>query len=361
MNTLKGALIIFFSLLLVACEETSDGLDYEMFRSNIYTSYDEVENITPNRYIVYYYSETCSHCNDVKQEILSFFKTYEGLDFYLMNVASKDVNDSSQFSEFRGTPSLFIIAQGAVVETYVGTTQVRAFIDEYSNKTLTYDSFVSQHVQSFDFLATKEDKDYLIYYYQDDCENCESIQEDILNFAFNRAPDEIIFINKSSLDPEISIPEPFNTMDTLPVLLEVSYDTVMNTYTGAVDVKNYIITHQGSALDFESSRLEYDDFSNHYLTDYSETLVVDDQTHIEYFYSPYCSHCESLKQEILTFFTNLEDYPFYLVDISQTTGENTIEELTGVPTLIVVTNHQIEEIFSGTEAIRNFINSVTSE
>ena len=341
MKKLIVILILTLSIVLTSCEEQSTGLDYDMFESLIHKSYQEAENKIPNRYILYYYSESCSHCNDVKQEILTFIQNYDGLDVYLMNVGSQEVNDSSQFSEFRGTPSLFIIAQGEIVETYVGTTQVRSFIEHYRSLDLSYDTFSSQYEDNFDFINTKDDSDYLIYYYNGTCDGCELIKQDVLEFAFSRSPKEVIFVDKSLIDDSVAVPYEIDDLTESPALIEMSYDMVMATHEGPIAVRNFIESYTDEPLDIESSRLEYSDFAEEHLNDYSDTLVIDDNTHLEYFYSPYCSACKSIKNNVLTFFDSLETLPFYLIDISTVSGELTISELSGIPTLLVVVDNEI--------------------
>ncbi|MCF7925829.1 MAG: thioredoxin family protein [Candidatus Izimaplasma sp.] len=346
--------VVIFGLILVGCEEP-ETIDYDDFEHLKQSSYTSAENKTPNRYMLYYYSESCSHCNDVKADLLNFVETFELLDLYLIDVGSETIKDVSQFSEFIGTPSLFIIADGKVVETYIGSKDILEFIEKYEDITLDYTYFNNQYVNTFDAITSVEKEDYIVYYYNDDCASCEAVKDIFLQFAVKRPPEEIIFLDKSRMAHLDNMPDALHNIEDGPAIIEMSLGYVINVYEGETAVRSYISSHQDEALDIDEPSLDYDDFSELHLSNYNETLVVDNTVHFEYFYSPYCTYCNNIKPDVLSFFDTLEDVPFYLININTVEGDNTIDNLSGVPALLIVANNEVVEMYTGNTDIPTFI------
>ncbi len=126
-------LAIFITILLVlalsACSKEK-ALDYTSFEDHLIFSYEAAVS-HEDKYIVYYYSANCSHCSEVKDDILTFFNTYDGLPFYILEVSQ--ANDSSFLDEFVGTPTIFIMIDDQVDDAYIGSTGILDFIADYSD------------------------------------------------------------------------------------------------------------------------------------------------------------------------------------------------------------------------------------
>jgi thioredoxin-related protein len=352
-------LILVFTVTLTSCEETDTGLDYSAFSDKILTSYSDAEDKSHNKYILYYYSETCSYCNDIKQEILTFFQDFELLDYYLLDVGSDSVTDTSQFTEFTGTPSLFFIADGELYDKYVGTSAIRDFIAEFSDKELDYIDLAPQYITNFNQILINDDDAYLVYYYNDECEVCELVKSDFLNWAYKRNPMDVYFVNKSAITDQSLIPEELLSFsDDQPVLAVMSNGDFTDVYyQGQAEIITYINTVDMETLTSVDNTLDYSDFETNHLDNYNQTLVVSNDVHFEYFYSKYCSHCASIKTDVLSFFDGLEDVPFYMIDVNEIEGTNTIDELEGVPFLAIVANNMIVETYAGSLSIPAFIES----
>jgi hypothetical protein len=132
---------------LSGCVEEEVIYDYSDFSEHAAQSYEELENSTENRYVAYYYSETCGHCADVKQEILTFFSDFDDMPFYILDVAR--ATDTSGLDEFYGTPTVFIISNNEVISSFIGSVGVRDFIEmfsDYENLDLDYVDFQNQHL-----------------------------------------------------------------------------------------------------------------------------------------------------------------------------------------------------------------------
>lgn len=92
-----------------------------------------------NDYLVYFYSERCGHCNEIKQDVISFYlKDLINMYFVCTDIEavfgqSKDligVNNINDFYIF-GTPFLSRISSYCVSEYYVGSTQIRNYINQF--------------------------------------------------------------------------------------------------------------------------------------------------------------------------------------------------------------------------------------
>ncbi len=129
MKKLLILLITVFVLSLSACSEEK-ALDYSSFEDNLIYSYEAAASYD-DKYIVYYYSENCHHCSEVKDDILTFFTTYDKLPFYILEVSQ--ATDSSFLDEFVGTPTIFIMIDDQVDEAYIGSYGILDFIDDYSD------------------------------------------------------------------------------------------------------------------------------------------------------------------------------------------------------------------------------------
>ena len=129
---MKKLLILCMVLILSACDnEEVETYDYDDLGAVQVSSYMEGET-KDEKYILYYYSETCPGCNSVKQEVIPFFMDFDLLNVYLLNTG--EMFDVSLFTEFIGTPSLFIIdGSKTLYETYIGVDRVREFLERYDD------------------------------------------------------------------------------------------------------------------------------------------------------------------------------------------------------------------------------------
>lgn len=104
-------------------------LDYDDFSSHFATSFNGSLNQTNERYIEYYFSETCSHCRRVKPDVLEMFYNDPGMDFYLYNLSN--LSGTVPIGSFVGTPTLYVIENGEIVEQYIGSIEIREYAQSY--------------------------------------------------------------------------------------------------------------------------------------------------------------------------------------------------------------------------------------
>lgn len=187
-------LVVFMLLVLTACQsEEAEEYQYSDLDVPQVSSYLEGETMD-GKYILYYYSETCPGCNAVKEEIIPFFMEFSLLDVYLLNTA--DMHDISVFTEFVGTPSLFIIdGSKTLYETYIGVDKVREFMDTYGEMDINLDMFAGTMIGTLEEFENKETTVYTILY--DD----ETVfDERLLEMLFTYTTAEITLINVSTAE-----------------------------------------------------------------------------------------------------------------------------------------------------------------
>lgn len=243
-------IIVFLSLItlvisLAACEDPIPEveLDYTDFEEHLVTSYEEVETIEDERYVVYYYGKSCSICTMVKQDVLEFFSTFTLLPFYILEVY--DAPDSTSFEDNKYVPAIYVIANGEVLDEYVGKTEIFDFIRNYQSIDsipLDYSHFSSQHLLDYQSALEIESDAYLIYYYLEDCPHCIAAKDDFLKWAFQRDIDEIYFMNGAIVSGSGTLPtELFILNSGTPILAVMTNGEFADEYYSGTDpVLNYI-------------------------------------------------------------------------------------------------------------------------
>lgn len=237
-------IVLLISFTMVGCKQNVEQLDYIDFREHLVSSYDEIEGITDTRYIAYYYGSSCGHCQDIKQDILSFFKDFTELPFYMIDTDT--ATGMSSLEEYQAKPSVFLISNGVVVDYYLGTFQIEDFIENYSNfdeYELEYTHFRNQHLYTYDDILSIEQDVYLVYYYFESCPHCMRAKPDFLKWAFTRGIDEIYFVNGASVSDPDNIPTELLILNSgTPILFVMSNGKFANEYySGTEAVLNYIL------------------------------------------------------------------------------------------------------------------------
>lgn len=238
-------LALFFVITLSACVEEPEPseLDYSDFPEHLLTSYSAAETIEDERYVVYYYGKVCGHCTNIKQDVLHFFDTFDLLPFYILEI--QDTPDSSSLEEFRGTPTIFVIADGEVIDYYVGSVDVYDFFDNYQDLEsvpLDYDHFKTQELTTYNQALEIESDAYLIYYYLDDCPHCIATKDDLLEWAFKRDLRDIYFMNGATVSGSGTLPTELIILNSgTPILVVMTNGEFADEYySGTDEVLEYI-------------------------------------------------------------------------------------------------------------------------
>lgn len=235
-------LITTLVLTLAACApEVPVILDYSSFEEQLISSYNEATYEFENKYIVYYYSQNCGHCANVKDDILHFFDSFNTLPFYIFNIS--DANDVSDLEEFYGTPTVFVMSDGVVSESYIGSDKIYNFIAKYSNLELDYSSFSDVSITTYQEVLDIEKDLYILYYYLDNCPHCQLVKDDFLTWAYTKSVGNIYFMNGANvIDPD-NIPTELIILNSgTPILVIMSNGEFTDEYySGSEEILEYIL------------------------------------------------------------------------------------------------------------------------
>jgi len=245
MKKILTILLLSLVMMLTGCDFGSKTLDYSDFKDHAVNTYGELEAKKDARYIAYYYSETCTHCAEIKEDVLSFFSGLEGFDFYLLDIANAP--DSSGYEEFLGTPTLFVIQDGVILERYIGSDFVEQFLVKYADfdiNNLEYSYFNEQHLYTYGEALNIESEAYILYYYLEDCPHCINTKPDFLKWAWERGFDEIYFMNGAYVTDPDNIPTELIVLNSgTPILVIMTNGEFANEYySGTEEVLEYIET-----------------------------------------------------------------------------------------------------------------------
>lgn len=237
MKKIFSLLFVLIVFPLSACEnaeETGVVYEYSDLETISLLSHEEAENMSNEKYAVYYFAESCSHCQNIKQDILSFAIDFNYLDFYIIDISK--ASDSSSYEEFRGTPTVFVLSGGEIIESYVGSIEVLEFIDDYKEIQFDYDLFNLQHLTTYSEVLDIAEEKYLVYMYLESCPNCITIKEDFLSWAFTKNINEMYFINAAEVTNPDDLPTELQILGSgTPILIVMSNGVFTDEYYLGVD------------------------------------------------------------------------------------------------------------------------------
>jgi thioredoxin-related protein len=244
-----------FSLTACTEEETPDQtIDYNDFEE--VGSFETALSKEEESYLLYFYSETCSICVNVKSDVLSFFDTNQELmKVYMMDVYNTEGNyrsiDLGEGAELVGTPTLILVENGAVRSFFQGSVEIEQYM-ECGVETDIADCGLELEYNDFEFLShfdnalLKEEATYLLYFYSETCGHCQNIKVDVLQFI-NEHQDTIKVylvdartVEGSHLSLDLGDGE---TLSGTPTLVVVEGGTVTEYFVGTPDILGYIETY----------------------------------------------------------------------------------------------------------------------
>lgn len=132
----KLLILPLMTLLLIGCKNAKETkakeYDYEDV-SELTICWKDIFSIDSKEYYAYIYSETCGHCNEIKQTVISYALANYG-NLYFVSF-SKDIpitsdrtsvleKDKVEDLAIIGTPSMFLIINHVVKENYVGKKEI---------------------------------------------------------------------------------------------------------------------------------------------------------------------------------------------------------------------------------------------
>ena len=135
-----SSLIIPF-IILTSCNDennSDDSHNYHETKESLIV-WNDTFNQKEDEYIVYFYSETCGHCNAIKQDVISFYlKEYIAMYFVCTDLGvvygnNKSIIGIDNIDDFfiYGTPSLCEIFSHKVESYYVGEKEILNYLNQF--------------------------------------------------------------------------------------------------------------------------------------------------------------------------------------------------------------------------------------
>jgi thiol-disulfide isomerase/thioredoxin len=137
-----AGVIVALVLGLVVYNLFSNEPEYEDF--DHINSFYSITSQDEDQYLVYYYSETCGYCTQIKPRILNFAASNDlGIKVYLMDAqvaysTSFPIYDPDTNAQMTGTPSLITVVDGEIVHMAPGYLEVLDALEAMEDGTYTY-------------------------------------------------------------------------------------------------------------------------------------------------------------------------------------------------------------------------------
>lgn len=137
---MKKLFLVFLSLLIIGCTNRNSGtslpeLDYSIVKTHI--NWIDIFNQQEVDYFVYFYSTTCAHCRNIKQEMLNYYLSEKSYLYFLCMDKIDDrykqpyditgICDSNKLYIF-GTPFLIEVKNYKVYQYYAGEKSILELI-----------------------------------------------------------------------------------------------------------------------------------------------------------------------------------------------------------------------------------------
>ena len=137
----------------------------------------------------------------------------------------------------------------------------------------------------------------------------------------------------------------------------------------------YFILALGLVLVFTLSgcngtkELDYNDFSEDHLLTWQQVLEKDEDQYLLYYYGVNCSHCKTIKADILEFASsNQAGLKVYFIDSGEVPTENlnmypvydpiTSETVPGTPTMLVIVDGKLKAMEVGPTIIKDLLTKI---
>ena len=126
-----GFAIVFVLLLVSVLIYNSTKITYSYDDYEKITDYGQMLTQAEDKYVVYYYQESCGYCAQIKDEVLAFTESNnEDVKVYLMDVGAS-MTGTNPFigTSYAGTPAMHIVVDGAIVNSYSGSISIPEALD----------------------------------------------------------------------------------------------------------------------------------------------------------------------------------------------------------------------------------------
>ena len=136
-------LLLLFTLLISGCSNTHANIiskEYDYSDVTTHIDWIDVFSQAEDLYFVYFYSLSCGHCKEIKQEILSYYISSKETIYFVQADENTvygssgeliGVSDVSNLFIY-GTPFLIKLENHVIVEYYGGEKVIREYINKNS-------------------------------------------------------------------------------------------------------------------------------------------------------------------------------------------------------------------------------------
>lgn len=201
----------------------------------------------------------------------------------------------------------------------------------------------SRSLSTYEESETIEEELYAVYYYDSTDSRSNDVYESFYTAYKLFDTFNLYVLDTAELVNSTSV---FGEYIDKPIIYLVRDNKVEKTFSGEEGVSDFFQKY---------TTLEYTLFEDQMIKDVNQSLFVSDNIHFEYYYSKICSHCRTVKPDLLYFFLLNEDLEFYLFDLGELNGDVTIEGFRGTPTLYVIKDNEVIETYIGSLEIPEFI------
>ncbi|MCK5388779.1 MAG: thioredoxin family protein [Candidatus Izimaplasma sp.] len=120
--------VIMFNLL-------SKDLEYSNF--DRIEDYSQITTMPEDEYLVYFYSEDCYYCKEIKFQVLEFAdENNANIKVYMLDAGN--VTGYNNVSGMDGTPTILMVVNGQLVDLVGGSTQIISVFDEINGGTYLF-------------------------------------------------------------------------------------------------------------------------------------------------------------------------------------------------------------------------------
>lgn len=137
-----AAVIVSLVVGLIIYNIFNEELTYDSF--DHITNFYDIEDQEEDQYLVYFYSESCSICSDIKLQVLKFADKNEAdvKVYFLDNLAAtgrdRIVTDPETLATMDGTPSLITVVDGQITHMAPGYVQVLDTLEAINDGTYDF-------------------------------------------------------------------------------------------------------------------------------------------------------------------------------------------------------------------------------
>jgi len=124
-----GFAVAFFVIIVsvVLFNVLSEDLEYSSF--DRIEDYGDIAIMPENEYLIYFYSEECYYCKEIKFDVLEFAnENNEGVKVYFLDAGN--VTGYNNVTGMDGTPTMLTIVNGQLVDIVGGSTQIISLFAE---------------------------------------------------------------------------------------------------------------------------------------------------------------------------------------------------------------------------------------